>query len=53
MKEEDLPCFIDNGRGDLVKGSMLIWVQVGNILCCQLGLFNLIILVLLLDKVIA
>jgi hypothetical protein len=26
MKEEDLPCSVGDGREDLIKGSMLIWV---------------------------
>jgi hypothetical protein len=53
MKKEDLPCSIGDGRENLVKGSVLIWVQVGNVLFCQSALFILIIYMLLLNKTIA
>jgi hypothetical protein len=52
IKKEDLPCSIGDGREDLVKGSVLIWVQVGNVLFCQSALFILIVYMLFLNKMI-
>jgi hypothetical protein len=38
MKEKDLPCFGSNSRRDLLKGSTLIRIKVGNMFSCSLSL---------------
>ena len=49
MKKEDLSSSIGDGKHDAVKGSLLIWVKVGNVLFCICMLVIFIIVTLLLD----
>jgi len=53
MKEEDVSWFIGDGKHDAVKGSLLIWVQVGHALDSICLLHFYIVIILLLDEVIA
>jgi len=53
MKEEDVSWFIGDGKHDAIKGSLLIWVQVGHALVSICLLYFYIVSTLLLDEAIA
>jgi hypothetical protein len=50
MKEKDLSCCVGNSRSDLVKGRVLIRIEIGNVLFSKVSLLLWVIVPLLCNK---
>jgi len=50
MKEKDLSCCVGDSRSDLVKGRVLIRIEIGNVLFSKVSLLLWVIVPLLCNK---